>query len=288
MDEKYVNIHEIVNKINEKNNFELIKYNKASDYFSELMEMIGADKNLYLKDISKKTLGYKIPVELEPLLIFFFTNWTSNDAIKILRREFNKSKKTKIEDNKNRYNNEIYNLKKEFMRFIIDNKELDEKQTIDSIITLSQSNLEIYEIYKDSILDEILDSMNKMSKELSYKNNDVNFININERMYLLGIYKEKFKDMLEELKIAKDNLDSSNIDIIKESCLYDVNDKESNSDDEKNDQIQRINDIVNSAEISLKEEKNTITNKLDKDELKRIGKEIESIKLARNIEKKKL
>lgn len=74
MNKKFVNLKEIVNKIN---GFEVLKENKASKYFGEFKEMIGIDENVYLIDSKKKNLGYKILIELEGLLIFL-KNWSSN------------------------------------------------------------------------------------------------------------------------------------------------------------------------------------------------------------------
>lgn len=273
MKKEFVNLKDIVNKINEKNGFEVLKENKASEYFSELKKMIGIDENLYLIDPKKKNLGYKIPIELEGLLIFFLKNWTSNQVIKSLRKEFKKVIKYREEDSinvygKDKYYNEAYNIKKEFIKFILESKEIEQDHKIEYISKLSQSNMEIYEVSKDVILNKIEDKMVKMSKELSYKNKEIDMIDLDERIYLLYAYNEKFNDMLEELKIAKSKLDSQNIDILKETSMFDyiesINDAKYREklryDNEilkisKIDKKKRIDDIIKLSEIEFKAEK---------------------------------
>ena len=273
MKKEFVNLKDIVNKINEKNGFEVLKENKASEYFSELKKMIGIDENLYLIDPKKKNLGYKIPIELEGLLIFFLKNWTSNQVIKSLRKEFKKVIKYREEDSinvygKDKYYNEAYNIKKEFIKFILESKEIEQDHKIEYISKLSQSNMEIYEVSKDVILNKIEDKMVKMSKELSYKNKEIDMIDLDERIYLLYAYNEKFYDMLEELKIAKSKLDSQNIDILKETSMFDyiesINDSKYREklryDNEilkisKIDKKKRIDDIIKLSEIEFKAEK---------------------------------
>lgn len=273
MKKEFVNLKDIVNKINEKNGFEVLKENKASEYFSELKKMIGIDENLYLIDPKKKNLGYKIPIELEGLLIFFLKNWTSNQVIKSLRKEFKKVIKYREEDSinvygKDKYYNEAYNIKKEFIKFILESKEIEQDHKMEYISKLSQSNMEIYEVSKDVILNKIEDKMVKMSKELSYKNKEIDMIDLDERIYLLYAYNEKFNDMLEELKIAKSKLDSQNIDILKETSMFDyiesINDAKYREklryDNEilkisKIDKKKRIDDIIKLSEIEFKAEK---------------------------------
>lgn len=297
MKKEFVNLKDIVNKINEKNGFEVLKENKASEYFSELKKMIGIDENLYLIDPKKKNLGYKIPIELEGLLIFFLKNWTSNQVIKSLRKEFKKVIKYREEDSinvygKDKYYNEAYNIKKEFIKFILESKEIEQDHKIEYISKLSQSNMEIYEVSKDVILNKIEDKMVKMSKELSYKNKEIDMIDLDERIYLLYAYNEKFNDMLEELKIAKSKLDSQNIDILKETSMFDyiesINDAKYREklryDNEilkisKIDKKKRIDDIIKLSEIEFKAEKaNNIKKKISKEEINRSRREIEKLK----------
>lgn len=306
MEEKFVNLADIINKINETNGFEVIKNNKASEYFGQFKEIIGIDENVYLIDPKKKNLGYRIPIELEGLLIFFLKNWTSNNTIKSLRTEFKKViKQRKEEDNQNgicsninsvgKYDNEVYNIKKEFIKFILECKEMDKNQKIESISKLTQTNLEIYELSKDVILNEIENKMVNISEELSYKNEEVNMIGLSERIYLLHAYYERFNDILEELRIAKSKLDSQNIDILKEASMCDY--IESINDIKYRDQLgynkeileiskvdkkKQIADIIKSAEIEFKEEKANIVKKdISKEEINRIGREIEMIKQER-------
>lgn len=297
MKKEFVNLKDIVNKINEKNGFEVLKENKASEYFSELKKMIGIDENLYLIDPKKKNLGYKIPIELEGLLIFFLKNWTSNQVIKSLRKEFKKVIKYREEDSinvygKDKYYNEAYNIKKEFIKFILESKEIEQDHKMEYISKLSQSNMEIYEVSKDVILNKIEDKMVKMSKELSYKNKEIDMIDLDERIYLLYAYNEKFNDMLEELKIAKSKLDSQNIDILKETSMFDyiesINDAKYREklryDNEilkisKIDKKKRIDDIIKLSEIEFKAEKaNNIKKKISKEEINRSRREIEKLK----------
>lgn len=259
--------------------------------------MIGIDENLYLIDPKKKNLGYKIPIELEGLLIFFLKNWTSNQVIKSLRKEFKKVIKYREEDSinvygKDKYYNEAYNIKKEFIKFILESKEIEQDHKMEYISKLSQSNMEIYEVSKDVILNKIEDKMVKMSKELSYKNKEIDMIDLDERIYLLYAYNEKFNDMLEELKIAKSKLDSQNIDILKETSMFDyiesINDAKYREklryDNEilkisKIDKKKRIDDIIKLSEIEFKAEKaNNIKKKISKEEINRSRREIEKLK----------
>ncbi|EGT4206262.1 hypothetical protein [Clostridioides difficile] len=92
--------------------------------------------------------------------------------IKSLRKEFKKVTKHREEDDriinsKCKYDNKAYNIKKEFIKFILESKEIEQNYKMESILELSQSNLEIYEVSKDTILNKIEDKMVKMSKELS-------------------------------------------------------------------------------------------------------------------------
>ena len=93
-------------------------------------------------------------------------------------------------------------------------------------------------------------------------------IDLDERIYLLYAYNEKFNDMLEELKIAKSKLDSQNIDILKETSMFDyiesINDAKYREklryDNEilkisKIDKKKRIDDIIKLSEIEFKAEK---------------------------------
>lgn len=254
---------ENMNKV--KSDYELSEKEKFDNYYSDIctkykkiMDLVGMDYETYKND-----KNYNIPIELKPFFIFFLSEITKNPILKNLtkqKRSQHKEYKSESErigyilrpDYKGTKNEEIKN---EFIKFIIDTDLIDEDEKYQYLLTLSVEKNDIYEITCMHLLENVVSKVRNLQEKISYSDN-VNLINLKERIILVKEYSKKIDDLIEEIDIAKDILDAENQDIILGIS-------------EDRDIYEKVKYCVRESEKEMNDRKANIKNKQSVDEDKR-------------------
>lgn len=256
MSNKYVSLRSIAKKIycdsdtDTQQNFE--NFNSSiSKKYQQIMKLLGIDHKIY-KDSTKE--GYNIPKTIEPILIFFFKELTKNKVLKEI-------KKTKPNDDR---------LTKEMIKFFYNTELLSQKEKESALYELATTNKNLYDNISSILLEDTKQDIENIKNLLKY-DRSINFINFEERIMLIIKYKQKIKNLLDELIIAKEILDGKSL----EDFTYNLN-LESFILEEK------IDSIIQEAEIELNDRKSFEKESLTEEEIKNVYEIVKSIDLKFN------
>lgn len=254
MKNKYVNLGSISKKIYEdtdtQQSFKDFKSEILKRY-KEVMELLNINHEIY-KDKSKNQ--YKIPKTIEPALIFFLKEFKRNEILKKIR-------KTKSKDDR---------LTQEMINFFYNTEILSQQEKESALYELAITNKSMYDNISSALLEDIKQDVENIRNYLKYDGN-IDFVNFEERVMLIIKYKQKIKDLLEEITIAKEILDDKTLEEFTYNLSLDSFILEN-----------KVNDAIKEAETVLKERKSFKKEKLTEKEIQNIEEIMESIYLKFN------
>ncbi len=254
MKKEYVSLGSISKKIYKETDtvqtFENFKSEILKRY-KEVMGLLNIDHDIY-KD--KDENEYKIPKTIEPALIFFLKELKRNEILKKIR-------KTKSKDDR---------LTQEMINFFYNTDMLSQKEKESALYELATTNKNLYDDISSVLLEDTKQDIENIRDSLKYYGN-IEFVNFEERIMLIIKYKQKIKDLLEEITIAKEILDGKSLEEFTYNLNLDSFILENN-----------IKEAMKEAEIELKDRKSFVKENLTEKEIQNIEEIIESIDLKFN------
>lgn len=254
MKKEYVSLGSISKKIYEdtdtQQSFKDFKSEILKRY-KEVMGLLNIDHEIY-KDKSENE--YKIPKTIEPALIFFLKELKKNEILKKIR-------KTKSKDDR---------LTQEMINFFYNTDMLCQQEKESALYELATTNKNLYDDISSVLLEDTKQDIENIRDSLKYDGN-IEFVNFEERIMLIIKYKQKIKDLLEEITIAKEILDGKSLEEFTYNLNLDSFILENN-----------IKEAMKEAEIELKDRKSFVKENLTEKEIQNIEEIIESIDLKFN------
>lgn len=254
MKKEYVSLGSISKKIYKKTDtvqtFENFKSEILKRY-KEVMGLLNIDHDIY-KD--KDENEYKIPKTIEPALIFFLKELKKNEILKKIR-------KTKSKDDR---------ITQEMINFFYNTDILSQQEKESALYELATTNKNLYDNISSVLLEDTKQDIENIKDSLKYDGN-IDFVNFEERIMLIIKYKQKIKDLLEEITIAKEILDAKSLEEFTYNLNLDSLILENN-----------IKEAMKEAEIELKDRKSFVKENLTEKEIQNIEEIIESIDLKFN------
>jgi len=254
MKKEYVSLGSISKKIYKETDtvqtFENFKSEILKRY-KEVMGLLNIDHDIY-KD--KDENEYKIPKTIEPALIFFLKELKKNEILKKIR-------KTKSKDDR---------LTQEMINFFYNTDMLTQQEKESALYELATTNKNLYDDISSVLLEDTKQDIENIRDSLKYDGN-IEFVNFEERIMLIIKYKQKIKDLLEEITIAKEILDGKSLEEFTYNLNLDSFILENN-----------IKEAMKEAEIELKDRKSFVKENLTEKEIQNIEEIIESIDLKFN------
>ncbi|MDU4414958.1 hypothetical protein GKD08_14815 [Paeniclostridium sordellii] len=219
--------------------------------YKELMELFGIDHQIY-KDKSENE--YKIPKAIEPILLFFLKELKRNEVLKKIR-------KTKSKDSR---------LTQEMINFFYNTNMLSQQEKENALYELATTNKNLYDDISSVLLEDTKQDIENIKHSLKYDGN-INFINFEERIMLIIMYKRKIKDLLEEITIAKEILDGKSL----EEFTYNFDLKSFILEN-------NIKEAIQEAELEVKARRSFVKENLTEKEMENIEEIMKSIDLKLN------
>ncbi|MEG0051386.1 MAG: hypothetical protein RR712_04335 [Terrisporobacter sp.] len=254
MKKEYVGLGSISKKIYKETDtvqtFENFKSEILKRY-KEVMGLLNMDHEIY-KD--KDENEYKIPKTIEPALIFFLKELKKNEVLKKIR-------KTKSKDDR---------LTQEMINFFYNADMLSQQEKESALYELATTNKNLYDDISSVLLEDTKQDIENIKHSLRYDGN-IDFVNFEERIMLIIKYKQKIKDLLDEITIAKEILDGKSLEELTYNFNLDSFILENN-----------IKDAMLEAEIELRQRKSFVKESLTKEEINNIEEIMKSIDLKFN------